>query len=301
MSTPVKSNCPLCHSNANKFVSSYPGSFLSCKELLQCQNCELIFADKLPSKKELDEYYSNGLYHDMVSDPYKQEFLNFSLKISKSRLDLIFSKIEIKENPMVVDIGAGNARLGIALKECYEGAEYDIVEPNAEVKNKYGNWVNKQFSNISELKIGNYDLVFMNQVLEHVSDPIVFLGSVSKLLKSEGYMYIDVPYLDYLFKPSVEPHLLFWNKKSMSVLLEKTRFKMIFCDTAGMMHSHARKFFRKQSFKAKIANSLKYKIKVNQIMNKFRLPIVFDTFRQFQSDHYGGERQWLRCIAQKNN
>ena len=136
MSTPVKSNCPLCHSNANKFVSSYPGSFFTCKELLQCQNCELIFADKLPSKKELDEYYSNGLYHDMVSDPYKQELLNFSLKISKSRLDLIFSKIEIKENPMVVDIGAGNARLGIALKECYEGAEYDVVEPNAEVKKK---------------------------------------------------------------------------------------------------------------------------------------------------------------------
>ena len=294
-------NCPLCESNENEYISSYPGYFLSCKELLQCKNCELIFADKLPSKKELDKYYSNGLYYDKVSDPYNPGVLDFSLKISKSRLDLIFSKIEIKENPMVVDIGGGNARLGIALKECYEGAEYDVVEPNAEVKNKYGNWVNKQFSNISELKIGNYDLVFMNQVLEHVSDPIVFLGSVSKLLKSEGYMYIDVPYLDYLFKPSVEPHLLFWNKKSMSVLLEKTRFKMIFCDTAGMMHSHARKFFRKQSFKTKIANSLKYKLKVNQIMNKLRLPIVFDTFRQFQSDHYGGERQWLRCIAQKMN
>ena len=27
---------------------------------------------------ELDEYYSMGLYHDMVSDPYNQEFLNFS-------------------------------------------------------------------------------------------------------------------------------------------------------------------------------------------------------------------------------
>ena len=124
----------LCKSIENEFVSSYPGSFFSCKELFQCQYCELIFADKLPSKKELDEYYSNGLYHDMVSDPYKQEFLNFSLKISKSRLDLIFSKIEIKENPMVVDIGAGNARLGIALKECYDEADYDVVEPDVEVR-----------------------------------------------------------------------------------------------------------------------------------------------------------------------
>ena len=227
--------------------------------------------------------------------------MDFSLKLSRSRLNLIYSKKKFNEKPRVVDIGAGNARLGIALKECYDEADYDVVEPDVEVRSKYGNWVNKQFSNISELEIGRYDLVIMNQVLEHVPDPLDFLGSVNNILKPESYVYIDVPYKDYLFKPSAEPHLLFWNKKSMSVLLEKTRLKMIFCDTAGMMHSQARKFFRKQSFKTKIANPLKYKLKVNQIMNKFRLPIAFDTFRQFQTDHYGGERQWLRCIAQKMN
>ena len=293
--------CPLCKSIENEFVSSYPGTFLSCNELHECQNCELIFADKLPSLKELDEYYSNGLYYDKVSDPYDPEITNFSLKLSKSRLNLIFSKIKINETLRVVDIGAGNARLGIALKECHDAADYDVVEPDVEVRNKYGNWVNKQFSQVSELKIGNYDLVFMNQVLEHVSDPLGFLFSVDKLLKPEGYVYIDVPYQDYLFKPSAEPHVLFWNKKSVSVLLEKTRLKPIFCDTAGMPHRQARRFFHKQSFKTKICNPWNYMLKVNQMMNKFGLPLAFDTFRQFQSDHYGGERQWLRCIAQKIN
>ena len=79
LNTPVKSNCPLCQSIANVY-RSYPGTFLSCNELLQCQNCDLIFADKLPSKNELDEYYSTGLYYDKVSDPYNPEFLYFSLK-----------------------------------------------------------------------------------------------------------------------------------------------------------------------------------------------------------------------------
>ena len=201
----------------------------------------------------------------------------------------------------MIDIGACNAQLGIALAEYYDSADYEAVEPDSAIRNKYGNWVNKQFSNISELKIGNYDLVIMNQVLEHVSDPIVFLGPVSKLLKPEGYVYIDVPYHDYLFKPNAEPHLLFWNKKSVSVLLEKTRLKTIFCDTAGMPHSQARRFFHKQSFKTKICNPWNYMLKVNQMMNKFGLPIAFDTFRQFQSDRYGDDRQWLRCIAQKMN
>ena len=291
--------CPLCQSNDNEYVSSYPGTFLSCKELLHCQNCELIFADKLPSKKELDEYYSKGLYYDKVLDPYNSQVLDFSLKLSRSRLNLIYSKIKFNEKPRVVDIGAGNARLGIALKECYDEADYDVVEPDVEVRSKYGNWVNKQFSNISELEIGRYDLVIMNQVLEHVPDPLDFLGSVNNILKPESYVYIDVPYKDYQYKPSLEPHLLFWNKKSVSVLLEKTRLKTIFCDTAGMPHTQARRFFQKKSFKNKICNPCNYMEKVNQMMNKFGLAKAFDTFSQFQADQYGGERQWLRCIAQK--
>ena len=291
--------CPLCQSNENEFVSSYPGSFLSCKELLQCQNCELIFASKLPSKKELDEYYSKGLYYDKVSDPYNSEITSFSLNLSRSRLNLIYSKIKFNDEPKVVDIGAGNASLGIALKECYDEADYDVVEPDVEVRSKYGNWVNKQFSNISELEIGRYDLVIMNQVLEHVPDPLDFLGSVNNILKPESYVYIDVPYKDYLFKSSAEPHILFWNKKSVSVLLEKTRLKTIFCDTAGMPHTQARRFFQKKSFKNKICNPWNYMEKGNQMMNKFGLPKAFDTFSQFQADQYGGERQWLRCIAQK--
>ena len=286
--------CPLCQSKNNEFVTPYPGSFYFCKDLHQCQSCELIFAEKLPSKKDLDEYYSTGLYYDKESDPYNPEITNFSLKLSRSRLNLIFSKIKINETLRVVDIGAGNARLGIALKEFYTAADYDVVEPDAEVRNKYGNWVNKKYSQISEIKIGNYDLVFMNQVLEHVSDPLVFLDSVNKLLKPDGYVYMDVPYQDYLFKPSAEPHVLFWNKKSVSKLLEKTKLKTIFCDTAGMPHSQARRFFHKQSFKNKICNPWNYMGKVNRIMIKFRIPMAFDTFGQFQSDHYGGERQWQR-------
>ena len=63
----LKTRNPL---NDNEFVSSYPGSFFSCKELLQCQNCELIFADKLPSKKELDEYY------EMMNE-FRKQYIDF--------------------------------------------------------------------------------------------------------------------------------------------------------------------------------------------------------------------------------
>ncbi|MBT7901106.1 MAG: methyltransferase domain-containing protein [Candidatus Marinimicrobia bacterium] len=300
MSTPVKSNCPLCQSIANVYAS-YPGKFLSCNELLQCQNCDLIFADKIPSKNELNKYYSTGLYYDKVSNPYNPDFMNFSLKLSISRLNLIFSKLNNNNTNKIIDIGAGNAQLGIALKEYNNDVYYDVVEPDIKVRKQYGDWVKQHFTDICEIKIVDYNLAVLNQVLEHVSEPVNFLDSIYKLLQSFGYVYIDVPYQDYLFKPSVEPHILFWNKKSLSTLLEKVGFKMLFCDTAGMPHHIAKRFFNKKSFLQKLTNSWLYKAKINSLISNIGFLKPFDTFKQFQSENYGGDRQWLRCIAQKIN
>ena len=74
---------------------------------------------------------------------------------------------------------------------------------------------------------------------------------------------------------------------------------MIFCCMAGMPHKQAKRFFNQQYFMQKIRNPWLYVAKINSLLHKIGLPQVFDTFQQFQADQYGGDRQWLRCIAQK--
>ena len=108
----------------------------------------------------------------------------------------------------------------------------------------------------------------MNQVLEHVPDPIDFLGSVYALLKQNGYIYIDVPYKDYVFKPDIEGHLLFFNKQSMNRLLKKLEMELIFCNTAGMPHNIAKLFFIQRSFVQKLKNPWLYMEKINQVIRK---------------------------------
>ena len=292
--------CPLCQNHSNNLICSYPGSFLSCKELRQCKSCNLIFAEKLPSKSELNEYYSSGLFYDKMSNPFNQEFLDFSLKLSRSRLNLIFSKVSFNEKLKIIDIGAGNAQLGIALTEFYASADYEAVEPDSSIRKHYGDWVKNHYPDISDINIAEYDIAIMNQVLEHVNEPVSFLKTIYGLLKPEGYVYIDVPYKDYLFKSNVGGHILFWDHRSISSLFEKTNFNMIFCDTAGMPHKKAKKFFNKQTLFQKSTNIWSYKGKIKNIMKKLRLPNSIDLFPQFQSDQYGGNRQWLRCIAKKN-
>jgi 2-polyprenyl-3-methyl-5-hydroxy-6-metoxy-1,4-benzoquinol methylase len=260
----------------------------------------LYFANKLPSVDELNKYYSNGLYYQKTTDPFHQEFLEFSSKLSLARLKLIDKHTDILNGKCkTLDIGAGNASFGTALEIISNETIYDAVEPNAKVRSKYGEMVNRQYSNIADVEEQNYDLVVMNQVLEHLPKPVESLQSICELLKEQGVLYIDVPFKDYIFKPSVEPHILFWSPKSMSFLIEKMGLKLVFCDTAGMPHEQAKQFFHQNSFLEKIRNPWLYANKINRFMKKISFPSTFDTFRQFHADQYGGDRQWLRCIAQK--
>jgi SAM-dependent methyltransferase len=295
---PIKSYCPLCQSIAY-FYSSYPGTFLSCNELLKCSDCKLIFANKLPSKDNLNKYYSSGLFYDQVADPFNTEILEFSLQLSQSRLKLIFAEGQLNNGTQCLDIGAGNGQFGVALHEMDRSAKYDCVEPDNEVRAKIQNLTNNQYSDIDEIKAGGYDLAVMNQVLEHVPDPVDFVESVTQLLSKSGYIYIDVPYKDFLFKPSVVPHILFWTQESISYLLEKTGFQIIFCNTVGICHVKAKKEYNQKTLMEKIFNPWSYANYVNKIAANLGLAPLLDTFSQFEADQYGGERQWLRCIAQK--
>jgi len=266
---------------------------------MKCDNCELTFANKMPSSKDLDIYYSSGLYYEIVSNPYQNDIIEFSIKLAKTRLELIDKKTNGNGFKNVLDIGAGNAQFGKALLYKFPNSNYDAVEPDTEVSNQWGNWVRNRFEGIDQIKGKSYNLIILNQVLEHVNKPIEFLQSINRFLKQDGYLYIDVPFQDYVFKPSVEPHLLFWNKQSLSILLEKVGCKTLFCDTAGMPHHIAKIFFSDQPFTQKITNPWLYKGKINGLISRYGFVKPFDTFKQFQADHYGGDRQWLRCIAQK--
>ena len=41
-----------------------------------------------------------------------------------------------------------------------------------------------------------FDLITLNKVLEHIEDPTQFLKNYLKNLKINGYLYIEVPYID---------------------------------------------------------------------------------------------------------
>ena len=293
--------CPLCNSINNRVVDNYRDeNFLNCELLIKCYDCDLVFASKMPSSKELNAYYSSGLYYGKVTNPYSQDIQEYLFKLANSRLKLINEKIIEDEYRFVLDVGAGNALFGKALLSQYPDSIYDAVEPDIEIRNQWGSWVTNSFDNISKVKENKYSLIILSQILEHVNKPIEFLNKISTLVKRGGYIYIDVPYKDYLFKSSLEPHILFWNKKSLNILIKKIGLEVIFNDTAGMNFNKARKYFKDSSLINKLFNPWNYLRRINNIFIRFGFQPVFDTFDQLQADQYGGNRHWLRCITKNN-
>ncbi len=294
--------CSVCQTQKNDYISDYlspTGSFLNATTLRQCQFCQFVFANPMPSDQSIDDYYKNSLYYDGPS-PFSEEFLTFSYRLAQSRLRLIFKYITLMENDRVLDIGAGNAALGIALKDMAPQASYDAVEPSDKCINQWGNQVSNSYRNLSEASIGAYRVITLCQVLEHVNNPLAFLKNIATYIIPDGVLLIDVPYRDDLFKPIFDPHLLFWEKDTLAQVAKNAGFEPLFCDSVGMKRNQARKYFKQpQTLVDKISDSWRWRSRINKGMMKFGSKALFDTFIQFQADAYGGERHWLRCIARK--
>jgi SAM-dependent methyltransferase len=296
--------CPLCRAEDILWCADYNGSsYLSCKNIYQCQACELSFADPLPRSEELAEIYLGGQFYEESGDPFEPQFMEFSRRLSLCRLALIHENTDCLANEKkIIDIGAGNAAFGKGLEKYDGNLTYDAVEPDNQVRKQYDDRVDNSYSDLLQVQHNYYDLAVVNQVLEHVPNPVNFLNAICRLVKTGGYVYIDVPYKDYIFKPSVGAHVLFWNHKSLSVACQYLGLQVICCHTAGLNFRLAKKFFGSaNTLTDKMRNRWAYMSLMNRIMKKFGLPAVFDTFRRFHADQYGGDRQWLRLIAKKHH
>lgn len=252
----------------------------------------------MPSDDEIAEYYEDGVYYENKV-PFSSGFFGFSCQLAQSRLRLILKHLPPQYGQRFLDIGAGNAAFGYALKEMAPEVIYDAVEPSEECRKNWGHWVSNSYSSLSEAPMQSYSVVTLNQVLEHVNRPVQFLKEIAGHLVQDGNVFIDVPHRDDLYKPTVKPHLLFWEKHSLEYAVRSVGFSPVYCESVGMKREQARGFFGQPSLKDKVMNPWRWIAGINMVLTGLGINKKLSTFGQFQADTYSGDRQWLRCLAKK--
>lgn len=189
--------CPICGSLNSKFVSilyddryGYPGQFY----LMRCLDCKHAFLDCALSPNQLTMLYTN--YYPRKSFDIE----HYTPYVEENGLSAWLNGLEssafrwVPENVSVLDIGCGfGESLGYhAARGCYVyGVEAD--ENISRVVEKFGYNVKIGLFDDKVYEASFFDYVTMDQVIEHVTDPLSTLQGVARILKSGGTAILTTP------------------------------------------------------------------------------------------------------------
>ncbi len=230
--------CPLCSGKLSKNIE-YPGSDrtssrLSFHSICVCESCGGGTALPRPSQEDLDQFYSSGAYWKSTTDE-----LQLAHESSQAQIRLIacLPHFSVESPASVADVGAGHGFIGRELaRSVLRTVRYDCVEPDetagARICSLKLPFPARRFRSVDELESG-FNLLFLNQVIEHVADPFLFLQHVLSRATPGAIVYVETPNSDYKFKPDVFPHTFFYTERALTTLGRRLSVETLCCETFG--------------------------------------------------------------------
>ena len=196
-------NCPYCNSTKYSKFDEFHGMYGICK----CEKCNSIFVNPVPPIKALSDYYENCKCNRQLSRVIKKRYKSNDF-INDDRVELVSSQIDkiinFKNNKIsILEIGCNNgaflSKLQKAIDLNYKGYSFELdgVDIDSEaIKNPVNHKLNLMqglAEDISDTFPNKYDLILHFELIEHLIDPISFVDSIHKMLKSNGIMMFTTP------------------------------------------------------------------------------------------------------------
>lgn len=233
-------NCPICKHQYHLVVMKvhddrygYPGHF----NLMRCANCKHSFLDTSLTKTQLIEMYTN--YYPRKSFDIE----HYTSYVEKKGLSAWFNGLNgsafrwVPKSVCVLDIGCGfGESLGYhAARGCdVYGVEAD--ENILRVVKRFGYNIHVGLFDDKVFGADFFDYVTMDQVVEHVTDPLLTLQGVARILKSGGAAILTTPnasgwgvkvFGDRWINWHAPYHLQFFSKKSIKLLADKADLEIV--------------------------------------------------------------------------
>jgi hypothetical protein len=267
--------CLICGSSKSTLIRKYSNISQIFKglKLFACENCSLVYASPMPDDKTLFEYnasYFDSAHGGQPDNPTTIAFFKAIAKIKANYVNKYIAEQQIKINT-IMEIGPGPGYFAENWIANNPSINYIAFESDTTCYNSLKSYGVKLFHELAadEQASLSVDLVVISHVLEHVSDPKGFLRFATSHLRKGGLLFIEVPCTDYLHKKMDEPHLLFFDKKPMQILLQELSFENIQLNYYGQKI----KDLQHISFQKKLIKVLRNKLISVGITAPFALPV----------------------------
>lgn len=217
--------CPICSSSDLDHRFEVAGFKID-----HCRSCDLVFVRERMSNEELSGYYQDAggdeVYCNENADCLNYYYRNLKTEIEKYR-----------EQPgRVLDVGCSSGLFldGMTGWDRY-GCEWSAAQGEKAIE-KYGDGIFIGSFSDYPLREQFFDVITMQDVLDHCIDPVAVLRQCKLMLKPKGMIVIKVHNISCLyarltgrnFYAVIPPyHLFYFNKRSLGVLLESTGFQPV--------------------------------------------------------------------------
>lgn len=193
--------CPICNNVTEEIkifdllpyssaqLSSIPNKSTDTVEFVAgvCNHCSHIH------NKNHKLSFIDKTYKDLDYITKKSISTNMSINI-KEIINFILTDINLTSASKVLEIGSGSGEISNFLSNISEIITVDPCIESYDNKNirHYSNFFDSNFVEQLDTK---FDLIIARHIIEHTSDPIMFLKLCKNLLSKNGILYIEVPNL----------------------------------------------------------------------------------------------------------
>ena len=163
-----------------------------------------------PTSKFLDRFYTydyyRGLYWGTHTAPADDVAKRHSMSLE--RLQFLAKQKPFIAGTRILDFGSGVGAFIEECKEKYPAVEILGIDPGTQVS--------------APKSLGLFDVISLIHVLEHLHDPVQTLKELSRLLKPDGVMFVEVPdiaaqQLPHNFHIA---HVAYFTEKTLSMAFE---------------------------------------------------------------------------------
>ena len=206
--------------------------------IVRCQSCKLMAVENVPA--DLSPYYSEGYFTgDVTLDGYIDYDLDKEVtkKTYVSYLDVLDKYIDKQAGISMFEVGCATGFfMDLARQKGWQTEGIDISEYAVKKAREKG-----LVATVAVLEsyqsIKKFDVVAMQDLIEHVKDPVDVIGRAGNLLTENGLLLITTPDAGSLWArvwkknwhAFVPPqHLFYFSAKNLTSILEKNGFQVIY-------------------------------------------------------------------------